>query len=118
MPVTESFLATCRTAIELTAQFTAYRTAYALYDAASTAADKAVYWNDCFSDAQLGQSPAMALKKAIRETVLANADATITATERESAYRTLKAYYVGDPAPPLNDAERQKIIEDLLIQAG
>lgn len=119
MPYTESFLATCRTQIEATAEFTAYRTAYGLYDAASVA-DKAAYWQATFSDSQSGQSPAMALKKVIRSVVTSQAAITggISDTERETAYRSLQSQYVGKPAPPISDAKRTEILTELLTYAG
>lgn len=116
MAVSESTLTTCRTAILASAKLTTYRTAYDLYDSANSD-DKGRYWNLCFSDAQAGQSPAMALKKEIREIVIMNT-ASNSASEREAAYRQLVSEYVGEPQKPLTADERQAIIEQLLLQTG
>lgn len=115
MAVTEAFLASCRTAVEATPELTAFRAAYALYDAA-TRANKSRYWRLAFDDAQAGLSPAYRLKKVCRETVLALADATVTASERESAYRTLATQYVPDVPEPAPVEQEQAELQRLIIQ--
>ena len=116
MPVTEAFLASCRTQIDADPVLTTYRTAYGLYDAASQA-NKGVYWNLTFSDSS-GVSPAMALKQLIRGTVLSLADTTLNGLERESAYRTLSGEYVAQPQPPKDAATEMAELQQLLLLEG
>lgn len=117
MPLTAAYLASCRSAISSLPELTTLRTAYALYDAAARA-DKARYWNLAFSDAQIGGSPAMALKRAIRETVTALASTTggISDLEREEAYRTMVGEYVPEPDRPMTNDEEKAALQELLLQ--
>ena len=115
MPVTDAFLQTCRDDIIDLTELTAFRTAYALYDAASHA-NKGLYWALCFSDSQTGLSPAYRLKKGVRDTVLSLATASISPTERESAYRTLSAEYVPSVDPPPQAVEESAELQTLLVQ--
>ncbi len=104
MAVAESFLTSCRTVIAALPELTAFRTAYALFDAAARA-NKGRYWCLAFDDAQAGMSPAYRLKKAIRDTVNGHADAPTTQSDRESAYRTLAAQYVPALERPRDNAD-------------
>lgn len=115
MPIAQSFLDTCTTSILLLPELTTFRTAYALYDAASQT-DRPGYWADAFDDAQSGLSPAYRLRKAIRDIVRSTVDATISPTEREEAYRTLTALYVPDIKPPRPYAEEAADLQDLLTR--
>lgn len=115
MAVTESFLASCRTAIDLHPEVAAFRAAYALYDAASRA-DKGRYWRLAFDDAQTGLSPAYRLKKLVREVIASLADATVTPAEREAAYRTLGGEYVPAVPEPTPIEQEQLELQRLIIQ--
>lgn len=115
MAVTEAFLASCRTAIEASPELAAFRTAYAAFDAAPRSS-KGRYWRAAFDDAQAGLSPAYRVKKLVRETVQALADGTVTAMERETAYRTLAGQYAPSVREPQSTtevaAELQRVIQE------
>lgn len=115
MAVTAAFLASCRSAIVATAEYTAFNTAYALYASASRSS-RANYWYLAYGDNQAGLSPAYRLRKAIRDTVLGLADSTVTPTERESAYRTLAAEYVQDIAPPMDQNTEKAALEKAILE--
>ena len=115
MAVTATFLASCRTAIEASAAYDAYNAAHAAYAAASRSARPAL-WHAAYGDGQVGLSPAYRLKAEIREAVLALADSTVTALERESACRTLVEQYVAAPKPPRTAIEEQTELQKLLTE--
>lgn len=115
MAVTEAFLSSCRDAIEASPELAAFRTAYAAFDAAPRSS-KGRYWRAAYDDAQAGLSPAYRVKKVVRDTVQALADGTVTAMERESAYRTLAGQYVPNVREPQLPAEAaaelQRVIQE------
>lgn len=115
MPISESFLATCRATIDDQAELTTFRTAFGLYESASHA-NKSQYWHLAFNDAQAGLSPAYALKAVIRGVAQTTADSTISPLERESAYRTLVAEYVPDVKQPMTAPEEAAALTELLVQ--
>lgn len=115
MAVTESFLASCRTSIELHPEFTAFRTAYTAFDTAPRA-QKGAYWRLAFDDAQTGLSPAYRLKKVIRDVIAATADTTVSRTEREEAYRTLSSQYVPAVTEPKERAEEVAELHRLILE--
>lgn len=112
MPVPTTFLATCRTAIAASAEWTAFTAAGALSGTATRAARKA-QWAALYAPGTTGTSVAGRLRKAIREIVNAKADTSqisnanvITVSERETCYATLVAEYVPVVASlPSDDAE-------------
>lgn len=100
MPVTDAFLATCRTAIDALAELAAYRAA--LVPADSTTAAAMAAWVAVYRTGA-PQTLHYQLLTAIRAAVLANATAAISTGEREQAYRTLSAEYVAPiPAAPVS----------------
>lgn len=116
MPVTDSFLAACRTAVAALPELTAFRAALTSLGSATRTA-RAAAWVAAYDDnASPAKSPAQRLRKAIRETVLAQADAvgTLSALDRESAYRTLAGEFVPAYPTPLTaaqeDAELQRVL--------
>lgn len=115
MAVTAAFLDTCRGLIAATPELTAFRAAYATYNSAARA-DKARYWNACFSDAQAGMSPAYRLRKVIRDTVSAQGVASLTALEVQDAYRTLVGEYVQKPERPMTAPEEEAALQSLLLR--
>jgi hypothetical protein len=114
MPTTAAYLTTCRTAIAASPELTAFRTAIALI--AGTRTNRARYWWLAYNDAQAGMSPAYRLRKSIRDTVNANADATISLTERESAYQSFVLEFAPTMTRPMDAAQEQAELERLLIE--
>jgi hypothetical protein len=119
MPVTDSFLSTCRTAVNLLPELTTFRAALATVGAGSSAERRAA-WAACFDDNRsTDKSPAYRLRKAIRDTVRAEADAagTLSPLDRESAYRTISAEFVPDVAKPHEQARESEELQRLLIES-
>lgn len=114
MAVTESFLATCRTAIELLPELTTFRDAYSSFDTCSRN-DKGLYWHAAYGDAQSGLSPAYRLRAAIRETVRANGG-SVTAIDQESAYQTLVGQYVPNINKPIPADQEQAELQRILLE--
>lgn len=118
MPVTDSFLTTCRTAITALPELTTFRTALASVGVGTIDARRAA-WTACYGENQTGGSPAYRLAKAIRETVLAQAGiaGTLSPLDRESAYRTMEAEFVPTaPKPPTRTQEEDELRRLLLEQ--
>lgn len=113
MATTAAFLATCRTAIEATPELSAFRTALLALGAASRAARPAL-WNALYDDAQAGHSPALRLRKAIRDAVNANAGESVTALERESTYRDFAAEYAPQYPRPTDAVTEKTELERLI----
>lgn len=115
--VSTTFLATCRTAIALLSELAAFRTAYTAYDTAGRD-DKGLYWNLAYSPTGPGQqSLAYKLRKAIRETVLGNADSTMTPATKEAAYQTLSAFYVPAEQRPQSAPDEEAALATLLLRS-
>lgn len=112
MPLTDAFIATCRTAVGSLVELTAFNAAGVL--ANDTRAERTAQWGRLYqvTDAD-GTTAAYRLAKAIRDVVNAEADkyqtagsGTVTATERESAYQTLAAECIPVvPQPPSDQSE-------------
>lgn len=115
MALTAAFLSTCRTAIDSLPELTAYNTAYAAYGAASRSTRRGL-WAAVFKDSTSGPSPAYNLRRAIRDTVNAQADSngTLGPLDRESAYRTLVAEYVVTRPQPISDAAEAALYNRLI----
>lgn len=113
MPLTDSYLAACRLVIQSLPELTAFRSALAVTETA-TRADRVRSWHATYDDAQAGHSPAYRLRRAVRDVVNAQADASITLLERESAYRTLVTEVVPEMARPLTDEQETEAFEKLL----
>ncbi len=115
MPVTEAFLTTCRTAVAALPELVTFRAALSNLGSVSRTARTGA-WTAAYDDNKtVGGSPASRLAKAIRESVQAAADAagTLSPMDRESAYRTVVAFYLPvEPKPPTaaqEDAELQRL---------
>lgn len=115
MPITVSFLNTCRAAVNASAELAAFRAAQAAYGAAARP-DKARLYQACYGDAQAGLSPAYRLRAAVREAVRASADATVSPLEQEEAYRTLVGEYAPHVRRPQTALEDQADLEAALLE--
>jgi hypothetical protein len=113
MPVAAAFLPSCRARILTTPEHAAFAAAYAAFASASRA-DRLRYWRAAYDDARDGLSPAYRLRREIRGTVAALADAAVTRAERESAYETLSAEYVPAVRAPLGAARQAAALRTLL----
>lgn len=122
MPVTASFLATCRTAVSALPELTAFRAALASVGTGATSGARRAAWSACYDDSLSPlKSPAYRLRKAILDTVAAEADiaATLSPLDRAAAYRTLRDEFVpAHAAPPSLAAEsaelQQALLDDML----
>lgn len=121
MPVTDAFLATCRAAITSLPELAAFRAALASVGVGSRD-QRAANWVACYDNSQSStQSPAYQVRKAIRETVRAQADAngTLSPLDRESAYRTMVLEFVPQSPQPMSllreseELQRLKLANDL-----
>lgn len=111
MPISDSFLGTCRGLIDDLPELSTFRAALANITSTSRAARSAA-WAGAFGDAQAGLSPAYRLRRAIRDTVNSQADiaGNMSGLDRESAYRTMAAEFVPEvPPPPTLAAERDEL---------
>lgn len=115
MPITDAFMAACRAAVANLPELTAFRAALAALAGASRAARPALY-QAAYGDNQAGLSPAYRLRKAIRDTVGATADATVSPGEREAAYATLAAEFAPAYAPPTPADQEQAELERLILE--
>ena len=117
MALTDAFVQTCRTAINLTPEVTAFRTAAAAA-LTGTRTARIAAWYATYSPGVNGLCPALSLRKAIRDTVNAQADISgaLGPLDRESAYRTLSAEFVPDYARPPSDADESAALATLLLQ--
>lgn len=117
MPVTASFLDTCRTAIYALPERAAFLASLATASGASRPA-RAAAWLRTFGDNQAGGSPAYRLRKAIRDVVQAQADTagTLSPLDRESAYRTLVAEQGTHARQPASDAVENAEFQRLALQ--
>lgn len=113
MAISNALLTTCRAAIVLTPEYTAYRAALAALDAASEP-DRLTKWTLAYSDAQLGGSPALQLRQAIRAVVLNQDLSALSVPEREEICRTLAALYLRDDERPQTAAEERATLTELL----
>lgn len=115
MALTDSFMATCRAAVLTLSELTTFQTALTNAQAA-TRANRIAAWHAAYSDTISGPSPANNLRRAIRDTVNAQADinGTLGLLDRESAYRTLVAEVVPNFAKPLSDAQEAAALETIL----
>lgn len=115
MPITDAFMASCRSAIATSSELTAFRSALTALAGATRATRPALY-QACYGDNQAGLSPAYRLRKYIRDTVQALAATTVTPGERETAYQTLTGEFVpASPVPTPADQEQAKL-QTLLIE--
>lgn len=114
MPLTTAFLNTCRTSIITLPEYTAFNTSYATY-ASAAKANRPAYWHATYGDTT---KPAYLLRKAIRDTVTAQAASSggVSPTEREEAIRTLAAEYVPQPGKPANFADEAAALQTLLLE--
>lgn len=116
MPITVSFLATCRTSIIALPEYTTFNTSYAALVSASRAS-RPTYWQATYGDGS-PTSPAYLFHLAIRNTVTALASTTggISPLETEEAIRTLAAEYIPRAKRPKNYAEESAALQELLLQ--
>lgn len=115
MAVSDAFLATCRTQIAASAEYTAFRTALTALGA-SARAGKPALWQALYGDNQAGLSPAYRLRRVVRDTVQANRTASTTPLDLEAAYRTLAAEYAPPARQPQNAEQEAAAFQDLLLQ--
>lgn len=115
MAVTAAFLTSCRTAIEASAEYTAYNTAHAAY-AAGSRSTRSALWHAAYSRTTNAASPAQQLNDLIRQTVTALGETTVTARDRETAVQTLTAQYVASPKRPRNAVHEAAELQKLLIE--
>jgi hypothetical protein len=115
MAASESFLTTCRTAIALLSELTAFRAAYATFDAAS-ADDKGQYWQAVYGPLSTGPSLAYRLRSKIREIVTVT-DSTVVGADKEEAYRTLVTQYVPNVQQPPTTEQREAELEAMLLRS-
>ena len=106
MPLTDAYLASCRTTILASAELTAFRAARAVTDSSTRAARRAA-WYATYEPAAGGLSPAYNLRKMIRDIVNAQGDITgnITGLDRESAYRTFVSEFAPDLDRPATETQ-------------
>lgn len=107
MALTDSFLATCRVAINALPELTAFRTAVAL-TTDSLVGRRAAYGR-AYGAATSTPSPAYDLARAIVDTVNAQADAagTLGLLDRGGAVATLTAEYLPPADRPNSEAEEE-----------
>lgn len=115
MAAPAAFLASRRTEILLLPEYTAYQTALTNYGNAAPA-DQGRYWAVLFDDAPVAKSAAYRLRAAIRETVRAAQDGTVSPLDLEGACSSLAAEYVTDIPKPTSAAEDQALIQGLLLE--
>lgn len=115
MALTTAFLNTCRTAVGSLTELTTFRAALRVAQG-SRRADRIAAWHAAYSPTTSGPSPAYNLRRAIRDTVNAQADiaGTLGQLDRESAVRTVAAEFVPDFARPPSDDQEQAALEQLL----
>ena len=100
MAVSDSFLATCRLAVQALPELTAFKSALAALEQADDGAQQA-RWRAAYSDAQSGASPAYRLRFAIRGVIGNNATVDHSNQDRELAYRTLAAEVCPERQQPM-----------------
>jgi hypothetical protein len=116
MAVSAAFLTTARSVIADSAEYAAFQTAYAAYASASRS-QRAAEWNDCFSNAQVGLSPAYRLEKAIRDAVFgADGVSALSPLDLEAAVRQLSGEYLPRPKRPASASEEAAQLQELMIQ--
>lgn len=117
MALTASFLATCRTVIATLPELATFRTAKTLAET-GTRAQRTAAWQAAYGDAQSGLSPAYRLRKAVRDTVNAQADSngTLGPLDRETAYQTLVAEVVTVVPPPSSAAAEYAAFQRLVTE--
>ena len=113
MAISSAFLTTCRAAIILTPEYTAYQAALAALDAASEP-DRLAKWQAAYNDAQAGLSPAYRLRRAIRDVVMNQDLSLLGALEREQVCQTLAGMYLRDDERPLTSAEDAAALSTLV----
>jgi hypothetical protein len=117
MALTTAFLNTCRDAIADLAELTAFRSALA-GALSGTRSARVSAWSATYAHTSSDPSPAYNLRRAIRDTVNAQADASgaLGLLDRESAYQTLSAEFAPDYPKPPSDAEEAAALEIILSQ--
>lgn len=118
MALTTAFLTTCRAAIALLPELTTFRASLATATSGNRAARIAA-WHATFTPGLGGSSPALALRKAIRDTINAQADASgaLGLLDRECAVSTLSAEYAPHIERPASDAAEAAAYQQALVQA-
>lgn len=111
MPLPATFLATCRSTIAASSEAAAFVAAGNSVLAARPA-ERLAAWTAAFADGSTGTLAA--LRQFIRATIaaLALGDGSVTAADRESAYRELSALYPR-PRRPATAAEEQAALAEL-----
>lgn len=120
MPVSATYLANCRTAINASAELAAMRTAGTLTTHTRAATD--AQWAALHNKDSQGTSPVFRARQAVRDIVNAEADKTgnVAPEERESTYRTLVDEFVPRINQPRSIVEetielRQILREDMKL---
>lgn len=116
MAASAAFLTTCRAAIILQPEYTAFNTALSSF-ATSSRSQRSYYWQQCFDDGQAGLSPAYRLRAAIRGVVTSlQARNGVTDLDRETAVQTLCREYVGEQRRPTNAVEEAALLQQAIVQ--
>ena len=114
MAASTTFLNTCHALIAALPEYTAYRAARLAFEEASEES-RLAKWQLLYGDNQAGGSPALRLRRAIRDIVAANAGSTESSLDREDAYRQLAApFLTRRDDRPLTSAEEAAVIRDLV----
>ena len=116
MAVTAGFLLTCEGLVAALPELTTFRSAQSAFDNASEL-DRVTRWIAAFGEAQLSGSPALRLRKAIREVVVSQSDGltTMNAADKESAYATLATKFVPAPQRPSSQEEQDAEVLPLIL---
>ena len=114
MAVTVAFLADTRALIVATPEYVAFRAAVAVFESAGEGAELAK-WYDAYGDNQIGSSPCLRLRKAIREIVLGQGT-SLSVKDKESAYASLDATLVDVRPRPSTYAEQRRDLADLALE--
>lgn len=113
MAITHAVLSGARTLIDASAELTAYRAATAALDAASEP-DRLAKWKLAYDDSLVNQSPALRLRREIRNALLNQDLSALSVPEREEAVRTLSNLYVRDDERPRTPAENLATLTELV----
>lgn len=115
MSLTTAFLNTCRTAISSLPELTTFQSALTAA-LNGTRSARIAAWHATYTPGTAGLSPALNLRRAIRDTINAQADASgaLGLLDRESAFQTLSAEFVPTYTRPPSDAEEAAGLEKLL----
>lgn len=118
MPVTDSFLAACRSAISSLPELTTFRATLASVGVGGRD-QRAAAWASCYEDSKShDKSPAYRLRKAVRDAVQAQADiaGTLSPLDRESAYRAMAAEFAPPHPKPPTTARESEELQRLLLE--